>query len=248
MKQQKILILILLAVMQISCVQVKWTVKEATGTKIPLDKEAELLADEAFKAFLEPYKIQLEKVMNEVIGYATNDLRVHGPESPLSNFSADVYRQVAAAEIQSPVDIAIVNLKGIRAQIPAGDIRVARIYEVMPFENELVVLQIKGKELADLFDFFASIGGEGVSGMQMGIRDGKAIDVMIGDAPLDKDKVYVLATNDYLAEGNDGMTQLKNAENRTNTGIKIRDMLIDYIRNETAAGRKIEPKLDGRVY
>jgi 2',3'-cyclic-nucleotide 2'-phosphodiesterase (5'-nucleotidase family) len=66
--------------------------------------------------------------------------------------------------------------------------------------------------------------------------------------PLDKNKVYVVATNDYLAEGNDGMKQLKNATKRVNTGIKIRDMLIEYIRNESEAGRKINPKLDERVY
>jgi len=248
MKQKSILILILITIMHFSCVQVKWTVKEATGTRIPLDKETAHFADAVFTTFLEPYKIQLEKEMNEVIGFAVQDLRVHGPESLLSNFSADVYREVAATEIQSPVDIAIVNLKGLRAQVPAGNITVARIFELMPFENELVVLWIKGKELTDLFDFFASIGGEGVSGMKMGIRDGKAVDVTIGNLSLDNDKVYIVATNDYLAEGNDGMTQLRNAEKRVNTGIKIRDMLIEYIRKESEAGRKIEPQLDGRVY
>ena len=248
MKHIKQLILIVPVVLLMACTQLKWTVTEATGTKIPLDTATEQFADDSFKAFLEPYKVQLEKEMNEVIGYAVQDLRIHGPESLLSNFSADVYRDVAATQIQSSVDIAIVNLKGLRAQIPAGDITVSRIFELMPFENELVVLWMKGEELMSLFDFFASIGGEGVSGMKMGLRDGKAVEVTIGGEALDKNKVYVVATNDYLAEGNDGMVQLKKAVKRVNTGIKIRDMLIEFIRNETEAGRKINPKLDGRVY
>lgn len=231
-----------------SCNTSGWRVYQAEAVKIPLDNETEQYADESFKVFLQPYKVQLEKEMNEVIGFAVQDLKIHGPESLLSNFSADVYRQVAATSIQSPVDIAIVNLKGLRAPVPAGNITVSRIFELMPFENELVVLWVRGEELLSLFDFFASIGGEGVSGMKMGIREGKAVEVTIGEVPIDKDKVYVVATNDYLAEGNDGMLQLKNATKRVNTGIKIRDMLIEYIRNESEAGRKIDPKLDGRVY
>lgn len=245
---KRITVFFLAFVVLTSCSTVGWKVHQAEALKIPLDKETEQFADEQFKAFLEPYKVQLEKEMNEVIGFAVQDLRIHGPESLLSNFSADVYRQVAATDIQTPVDISIVNLKGLRAQVPAGDITVSHIFELMPFENELVVLWIKGEELMSLFDFFASIGGEGVSGMRMGIRDGKAVDVEIGSMPLDKNKVYVVATNDYLAEGNDGMKQLKNATKRVNTGIKIRDMLIEYIRNESEAGRKINPKLDERVY
>jgi 2',3'-cyclic-nucleotide 2'-phosphodiesterase (5'-nucleotidase family) len=248
MKINQVISIMLMLILLTSCNAVGWKVYQAEGVKIPLDRETAHFADEAFTTFLEPYKTQLEKEMNEVIGFAVQDLRIHGPESLLSNFSADVYREVAATEIQSPVDIAIVNLKGLRAQVPAGNITVARIFELMPFENELVVLWIKGKELTDLFDFFASIGGEGVSGMKMGIRDGKAVDVTISNLSLDNDKVYIVATNDYLAEGNDGMTQLKNAEKRVNTGIKIRDMLIEYIRKESEAGRKIDPQLDGRVY
>ncbi len=236
------------AILFASCVEVKWTVAEATGTKIPLGSETEILADENFKTFLAPYKTQLEHEMNEVIGFGTETMRGHGPESLLSNFSADVFRQVASDYLQTPIDLSIVNLKGLRAQVPAGDITVSRIFELMPFENELVVLWLKGNELAELLDFFASIGGEGVSGLKMGILGGKAVHVMIGGVSLNREQLYSIATNDYLAEGNDGMTQLKKADKRVNTGIKIRDMLIDYIRQETAAGRKIESHLDGRMY
>jgi 2',3'-cyclic-nucleotide 2'-phosphodiesterase (5'-nucleotidase family) len=118
----------------------------------------------------------------------------------------------------------------------------------MPFENELVVLWVKGEDLLSLFDFFASIGGEGVSGMRMGIEEGKAVEVTVGGLPVDRNKLYLIATNDYLAEGNDDMAQLKHAVKRIDTGIKIRDMLIGYIRKETMAGLKIDPKLDGRMF
>lgn len=81
-----------------------------------------------------------------------------------------------------------------------------------------------------------------------GNKGGRAINVTVGGNPLDLNKTYIIATNDYLSEGNDGMIQLKNSEKRLNTGVKVRDMLIDYIQNETKQGRAINPMLDGRIY
>ncbi|MPM97222.1 Mannosylglucosyl-3-phosphoglycerate phosphatase [bioreactor metagenome] len=185
--------------------------------------------------------------MNEVIGIAAQNMPVSAPESLLSNFSADVYLQIGTEYLKSPVDIAIVNIKGLRTSIPAGEIKVSKIFELMPFENELVIVWLRGSELSDLLQFFASIGGEGVSGIKMGIKKGMATDILVGGKVLDPEKVYVIATNDYLAEGNDGMKQLTGHVKRIDTGIKIRDMLIDFIRKETAKGNEITSKLDGRI-
>ncbi|OJV40511.1 MAG: hypothetical protein BGO29_10360 [Bacteroidales bacterium 36-12] len=231
-----------------SCQTVKWQVVDSKSVAIPINNSTENTADINMKKFIQPFKEQLEKEMNVVIGYTDKDMKVRAPESLMSNFSADVYLNVAQDKIQEHVDFSIVNIKGLRAPIPAGNITVSQIFELMPFENELVLLWIKGEELINLFDFFASIGGEGVAGMKMGIQNGKAVDVLIGGKSLVKDKVYIVATNDYLSEGNDGMIQLKNSIKRLNTGVKVRDMLIDYIQNETKQGKSISSELDGRIY
>jgi len=247
MKMKEILLTLFFSVFLSACTEHKFVVSEIRGSKIPLDNTTEQLSDKSFGDFLAPYKAQLDEKMNEVIGSATGNMPVHAPESLLSNFSADVYRQVASGYLKSPVDIAIVNLKGLRTSIPAGEIKVSKIFELMPFENELVLVWLKGTELSDLLQFFASIGGEGVSGLRMEIKDGRAIKILIGDHAIDPDKTYVIATNDYLAEGNDGMTQLTRHIQRIDTGIKIRDMLIAFIRDQTAKGNKITSKLDGRI-
>jgi 2',3'-cyclic-nucleotide 2'-phosphodiesterase (5'-nucleotidase family) len=117
----------------------------------------------------------------------------------------------------------------------------------MPFENELVILWLKGDKLTGLIQFFAKIGGEGVSGLRMHIANGRAVDVTVGGKPIDPDKLYSIATNDYLAGGNDGMVQLAQYVKRINTGLKIRSVLIDYIKNETKKGNMIQAKLDGRI-
>lgn len=231
-----------------SCATTKWEITHIDAMKVPVDTAVEAYADVALQTELQPYKTMLEAEMNQVIGYTPVDLNIRAPESLLSNFSADVYKEVAEEYLGEAIDFSIVNIKGLRAPIPAGDITVSHIFQLMPFENELVIIWLKGEELFGLFDFFAFIKGEGVAGMQMGIDNGKAVDVRINNEPIDPEKLYIIATNDYLAEGNDGMVQLANNVKRINTEVKVREMLIDYIQKETSKGNNIEPALDGRIY
>ncbi len=238
---------ILLAVSLASCSHKTWTITHASSIKIPIDSTTEVLADKSYKAYLQPIKQKLDAQMNEVIGQASETMKGHAPESLLSNFNADVYRQAASDFLGEKVDIAIVNLGGLRTVVPAGNITVGKVFELMPFENELVVLWLKGDKLRDLLQFFAGVGGEGVSGLRMEISNGKAVNVTVDGKPLDVEKLYSIATNDYLAGGNDKMVQLAQYEKRVNTGVKIRTILLDYIKNETKKGNKIQSKLDGRI-
>lgn len=231
----------------LSCTSPKWALTEIQGAKIALDASVEPTADAGFKSFLAPYKQQLDARMDEVIGYIEQDMRAHKPESLLSNWSADVYLQRASAYLGTPVDVAIVNLGGLRTQLSAGPFTVRKVFELMPFENELVVLWLKGSDLDDLLQFFARIGGQGVSGLRMQISNGKAVGIRVGNEALDASKIYIIATNDYLAEGNDYMTALTRRVKRVDTGILVRDMLLEHVRAEHAAGRTIHAKLEGRI-
>lgn len=237
----------LLIVTLVSCSPRAWTVTQATSSRIAIDSTTEAIADKSYEEYLLPYKQRIDAEMNEVIGQAAETMRAHAPESLLSNFSADVYLQAASAFSGSRVDISIVNLGGLRTVVPAGDITVRKVFELMPFENELVILWLKGDKLNDLLQYFASMGGQGVSGLRMTIENGKATNITINAQQLDSEKLYTIATNDYLAGGNDKMEQLAQYDKRTNTGLKIRTLLLDYIKNETRKGNKIEPKLDGRI-
>lgn len=247
MKKVVFLFFVVASLALYSCKSGQWVIQSATSTRIAIDSSLNKIADSTYLTYLQPYKTRLDKEMNVVIGEAAETMRGHSPESLLSNFSADVYRQVASDYMKTPVDIAIVNLGGLRTVVPAGNITVRKVFELMPFENELVVVWLKGDKLNDLCQYFASMGGEGVSGIRMTFVGGKATDITIGGQPIDRNKIYTIATNDYLAGGNDKMLQLAMYEKRENTGIKVRNMLMDYIKNETANGRKIQSRLDGRI-
>ncbi|MDR3653548.1 MAG: 5'-nucleotidase [Paludibacter sp.] len=247
MSLRNYLIIPLFAIAALSCSHKTWQIVQATSVKIPIDSSTEAIADKNYEAYLQPVKLKIDSQMNVVIGQAAETMTGHGPESLLSNFSADVYRQTASGYLGRNLDISIVNLGGLRTVVPSGDITIKKVFELMPFENELVILWLKGDKLNELLQFFASIGGQGVSGLRMEISKGKAVNITIDGKPLDKEKIYSVATNDYLAAGNDDMFQLAQYEKQVNTGIKVRDMLLDYIKNETKKGNKIQSKLDGRI-
>ncbi|MBV5282880.1 MAG: 5'-nucleotidase C-terminal domain-containing protein [Paludibacter sp.] len=244
---KKTLLTLLIALSVTSCSHKTWSILQSSSVKIAIDSTANALADKSYNAYLQPFKQKVDGQMNEVIGQAAETMKGHAPESLLSNISADIYLQTATDFQGENVDIAIVNLGGLRTVVPAGDITVRKVFELMPFENELVLLWLKGDKLNELLQYFAGMGGEGVSGLRMEIKDGKAVNITINDKPLDPTKVYSIVTNDYLAGGNDKMVQLAQAEKRVNTGIKVRTMLLNYIKNETKKGNKIQSKLDGRI-
>jgi 2',3'-cyclic-nucleotide 2'-phosphodiesterase (5'-nucleotidase family) len=98
-----------------------------------------------------------------------------------------------------------------------------------------------------LLDIFALEGGQGISGVRMEIKDGKAANVLIQGKPIENDKLYSIATNDFLAGGNDRMIPLATPVKRVDTGLKIRNLIMEYVIRETQEGRKIQSKLDGRI-
>jgi 2',3'-cyclic-nucleotide 2'-phosphodiesterase (5'-nucleotidase family) len=243
----KQLIVCIFVIINVSCSHKSWTITNATSTKIAIDKNADLIANKEYNAYLQPFKQKIDAEMSEVIGVAAQTMKGHAPESLLSNFCADVYRQAATNYCKGNVDIAIVNLGGLRTEIPAGNITVRKVFELMPFENELVIVWLKGDKLLALLNYFASMGGEGVSGLRMKISKNKAGNIYIDNRPIDSSKLYSIATNDYLAGGNDKMVQLAMYVKRVNTGIKIRSVLLDFIKAETKKGNIIQSKLDGRI-
>lgn len=231
----------------VACSSPRYSITHSVSYKIPLDSTVDKIADKSYIAYLKPLQEKMNAQMNVVIGESEFTMRAHKPESLLSNFSADVYKKSASEYMKFPVDVAIVNLGGLRTSVPQGAITVRKVFELMPFENELVVVWLKGDKLNALLQGFAAIGGQGVAGLTFEIRKGKAEKILIGGVPIDLNKTYTVATNDYLAAGNDKMEPLAQHIKSEFTNIKIRDMLLDYIKNESAQGRKITSALDGRI-
>lgn len=200
----------------------------------------------AVKYYL-PYKKQMEAEMNRVIGQSEQELtKPSVPETLLGNFFSEALL-AEALKIDPTIQFTFSTKGGLRVTIPKGNITVSNIFELMPFENELVVLKLSGASVLKLIDFIIKKDGEPVAGLRMKIKNKMAYDITIAGQPFDVNKTYNLLTYDYLANGGDDLEGLANPIERKNVGKKVRDTLMEYIEEQTRNGKKINAQLDGRI-
>lgn len=199
-----------------------------------------------------PYKSILEEDMNKVISVSTQELFKKKPESSLTNFLADILleeaeKECSAQNLNITPDISFFNYGGIRAPLPKGEITVGNIFELMPFENEMVFLLLKGNQMQEFLNYVARNGGGSVGGARFSIKDKKAINGEIKGKTIDPNKSYWLVTNDYVAAGGDGLEVLRKNEQFIKSGQKIRDLIIENMQSRHDRNEKINIELDGRI-
>jgi 2',3'-cyclic-nucleotide 2'-phosphodiesterase (5'-nucleotidase family) len=205
-------------------------------------------ADPRVEAVVAPYRQKVKEQMDEVIGRAPEAIRKNNGESPLANFAADILRERAAQELGQPVDLGVMTNGGLRAELPAGNITVGSVFELMPFENELVVLDAPAAVVQQLFDYAAPIKMAFSGATYTATPAGKATDIRIGKEAFDpaKDRTYTIAISDYLAGGGDKLDFFRPLAPR-HTSVLVRTAFNDYIRQLTKAGKPVTAKAEGRV-
>ena len=175
----------------------------------------------------------------------------------LGNFVADGMRTQAALKLDKPIDLAVMNSGGLRRNaISEGELRARDIFELLPFENALVTLELTGEQLMKLLGVVVS-GREAQSGARITyiikadksaeIESAKLLDKDRHEREIDPAAIYTVVTIDYLIDvGGARYAILREGKNTRPLGITLRDATIAYVKSETAAGRDIEPNLDGR--
>jgi len=188
----------------------------------------ELATDSTLYFMIKPYGDSVEKSMNAVIGTVQQTLEKEQPEGALGNFMADAYLTMGSLQFDKPIDAAFVNYGGIRLQqLPAGPLTLGKIFELMPFDNVLVIQQLSGTQLQSFLDLVAARGGWPVAGIRFTIRNKKAVDIYIKDKPLQLASQYWILNSDFVASGGDNADMLKVLP-QLSTGYLARKALIDY--------------------
>lgn len=208
-----------------------------------------LAVDSAIIKTYLPYKVQLDAEMNKVIGYTEVELTKQSdlPQSVLGNFFADAVLN-QAKKIDSTIDFTVPTTKGgLRNNIATGEITVAKVFELMPFENELVLYTLKGEDVLNLLNFIAKTNGQPVAGLKMNINDGKPENISINGKDFNVNQTYQVLTSDYIASGGDGAVGFATPIARKSLGLKVRDALLQEVAQLQAEGKKINTKLDGRI-
>lgn len=209
--------------------------------------------DSLIAILVRPYRDSIEQDMSKLVAVSASAMIKDKPESKLTNLVADVILEAAfdycrSKNLNIKPDLSYVNYGGLRASLPKGNITVGRVFELMPFENEIVLVKISGEAVQKMADRIAARGGEGVAGVKLGIRNEKAETLLIGGKTIDATASYWLVTNDYIANGGDQMSMFADPEMRIDTRMKIRDVLIGSLNDRYKRDGIIDVKEDGRIY
>jgi len=218
-----------------------------SASLIELSSTYDSLVNPTLQRRINAYKQQMDATVGRRIGTVTKTMTASQPESPLSNFLSDQLLAWATKHTSSRVDVALINFGGIRASLNKGSLTVGDLYQALPFENKLVIVALKGKDLEALLKHLAKNGGEGIAGAQVEIKGTTLSRSLIAGQPIDASAIYRVATMDYLAQGNSGMTALLKAQYVEPTGVTVRDCIIEQIESLTAKGKSIDAKRDGRI-
>ncbi len=200
------------------------------------------------QAMIAPYKARLDAEMNQVIGEAATEMRKSKPEGKLGNWMSDLLYEEINEHLGEEIDFATVNYGGIRIPaIPQGDITKGKIFELMPFDNMVTVLHLDAETLRLFFDKVASENGIPISQqVKLEIKEGKVHKLTIKGEPIQADRIYKVGVSDYVANGGDDCDFFIKKE-REDLGVFLRDLIIEHVEEQTAAGSKINATTDGRI-
>ncbi|MXV38937.1 hypothetical protein GO491_09675 [Flavobacteriaceae bacterium Ap0902] len=183
---------------------------------------------------IRPYKIELDQKMNQILAYNPITLDKNGADFTLGIFVTDLmlkevndrYRKIHPGE---RVDAVLMNTGGLRRTFTPGDLTVRSIYELMPFENEVVVVTLTADKFEEMVRFLQkSDRNHPIAGFSFN-KNQEVLNILINGKPLDPNKTYRVVTNDYLQKGGDDMDFFKNAVNTEYFDLKIRDLFIESL-------------------
>lgn len=236
------------ATLLISCKSQRYQITNMQGTIIEMNDDFDKNPDKKLGELVLSYKTILDREMNEVVGNSTELMDYGIPESLLTNFTSDVMKQYGDENLPNGADIAVMNVHGHRATLPKGEVTLGNLYEIYSFDNTITYLELRGSDVERMFDSYARMGGAGISSnVKLEIKERKVHQVTIDGEKIDKDKIYNIVTLDYLADGNNGMEAFLDALSVNNTGITLRDIMIEYVKKQNEAGIQLTSKLDGRI-
>lgn len=221
----------------------------ASERLIPVNSRLDDRIDREAAEILKPFRAGVDSLMNVRIGRTSQEMPTDKPG--LLNLASDMVLALAQKIADVKPDLSIMNAGGVRSGWVKGNLTKGQVINSFPFDNRVRVLRIKGSDLREAFDVMAARGGDGVSANVDAAYDpstGKCVSITIDGAPLDDNRVYTLATIDYLAAGGDYMTSLTRAENLGSSSGVLYEDFIDYIADGPLKGKTIVPDNRRRMH
>ena len=214
-------------------------------SKRPYKIEASLISvsdklpsNDSITAFVAPFRNRINRVLDSTLAFVKKDLVKDDGDRNTSagNFLADVVLEQANPIFNSrtnkEIDFVVLNHGGIRSIVSKGDVNTRTAYQIMPFENNIVVVEMNGSSVKDLLSFLAKSGRPHPVANTKLVLDNRNnyLKIEINGSPFNENKTYYVATNDYLVQGGDDMGFFKNRTSITNLDYLVRNAIIDYFK------------------
>jgi 2',3'-cyclic-nucleotide 2'-phosphodiesterase (5'-nucleotidase family) len=217
--------------------------------------DASIPDDDAVEKMLAPYSGKV-RALNVVIGQLDGTLKKEpvGAGS-LGQFVTDGLSTYARTKLGKPIALTIMNAGGLRKnEIAAGEVRATDIFELLPFENALVAVEVTG---ANLLKVLPAVVRDAQAGARIRYKwneqdraefvSGKLLNENGTEEEIDPNRIYTIVTIDYLLRlGGGSYAILQEAKSTTPLNITLRDAMMEYVKSETAAGRKLRSRVDDR--
>lgn len=237
----------------LACQPRYYALKDKGSTLLPVtDSAARLAPDNAFTQrvarYIRPFHDSLGRTMNTVLVQSARRLVKGGAESEIGDLMADVLLEIGSEKAGKRLDVAMTNNGGIRTELPAGPVTLSTAYELMPFDNAVVVLTLPGPVM-NQFVHYVARELEPQAGLQLVVdRDTKQPrSVLVGGQPFDSTRSYTLVTTDYVANSSGAASILKKNGGYQDLTLLYRDALIEYLRRRGQRGETLNPQKDGRT-
>jgi 2',3'-cyclic-nucleotide 2'-phosphodiesterase (5'-nucleotidase family) len=233
-----------------SCAFSELKLNEIAVSKLPVTDT--VIKNDAVENFIAPYRDHINEVLDKPLSYSPETLSKQSGSlnTKIGNLMADIVREETNYFLEkkgmSEVDMSLLNFGGIRSGITAGHVSERTAYEVMPFENTIVVVTLSGKPLTDMIDYLVREKvAHPFSGLMIILNpDGSLKEAYINERPIDFSKTYRVATSNFLYGGGDGMDFFKAGTNLLETGYLIRNAMTDYFRKTDT----LKAKIDNRFF
>ena len=200
--------------------------------------------------FIKPFREHITKDLDSVLAYSVGNYSKNNGNlnTAIGNLMADAMLELSAPIYKkrtgNNIDMAISNYGGIRAILPKGNVTARTAYELMPFDNETVVVELKGIYVKELVTYLQrSKQAHPISGLQIILdKDYKLLEATINGKPIDNTKTYHIVTHDFLYYGGGKMTFFESSDSHHFLDYKVRDILIDYFKKHDT----LSPVIDNR--
>ena len=241
-------VIIITIILITSCEQKNPPLVKIEGKQISISDS--IKETESIREFITPYQKRIDEVLDSTLAYAPNTIsKTDGRlNTTAGNLMADAVLQLAGpifkSRTQNDLDFVLLNHGGIRSIISKGKVTARTGYEIMPFENSVVVVGLKGKAIREMVNYLInSKVPHPIAGIQIIIDKNDSLKaVNINGKPFDENKTYYVATSNYLVTGGDHMDFFKEKISLTETDYLIRNIMIDYFKKVDT----IAPIIDDR--